>query len=117
MENDMSNETANLKWYVFNQNNSGGHFVVNDSVSEFVFIQACNARHAITLAKDFLDNSDSCECCGDRWSFWVEDGHGTEQPTIYGKPYTEHFSGWVEDFARLHYIDGRVEAYPAATKD
>lgn len=106
--------TEKLKWFEFSQNNSGGYFVTDDKTSEWVFIQAADADEAIRRAEKFLDNSDSCECCGDRWSFWVRDEDGTDTPMIYGKPAAEHGSFWTEDFGRLHYANGRIEVLGAA---
>ena len=105
-----------LKWFAFHQNNSGGFFDVNENVSEYVFVQAPNVESANSIAERFLDNSGSCSCCGDRWSFWFfgDDEKGTDAPMIYGEPMESHSTPWVKDFARLHYFDGRVESYPPA---
>jgi hypothetical protein len=72
-----------LKWFAFHQNNSGGEFVVEENVSEYVFVQAATAAEAIAVAERFCDNSDSCPCCGDRWSFWfIDDSDGADSPMI-----------------------------------
>lgn len=108
----MSIESSGLKWFRFSQNNSGGRFVVDENVCEEVFIQAGNAEAAIAKAETFCDNSDSCECCGDRWSFYyVDDSDGYDVPTIYGKPIYEEEAGWFRNEARLHHADGRIETY------
>lgn len=110
-ERQKDNTTA-LKWWHFNQNNSGGHFVVDENVSHHVFIQASTAAEAIAVGEKFFDNSDSCPCCGDRWSCWVDDSDGAVMPMIYDQPYTEYVDNFMKDWARLHYFDGRVEVYP-----
>jgi hypothetical protein len=121
--NEVSNQVeailpplAALKWFGFNQNNSGGRFIVDDNVSEYVFVQAANADDATAIAERFCDNGNSCPCCGDRWSFFLfgEDAEGHAEPMIYGKPMTAYSSHWVKSFARLHHSDGRVEAFPPA---
>jgi hypothetical protein len=103
--------TQNLKWFRFGQNNSGGSFVEDENVCEEVFIEAENAEKAIAKAETFCDNSDSCECCGDRWSFWVDDSDGYDVPTIYGKSIYVEEAGWFRQRAKLHYADGRVEDF------
>jgi hypothetical protein len=86
----MDAQCVPLKWYNFSQNNSGGSFVVDENVAEEIFIQAVSADEAIRKAEKFCDNSDSCECCGDRWSLWVRESDGHSEPNFY---------------------DGRVESY------
>lgn len=107
-------EVTQLKWFHFNQNNSGGSFVVDENVSHHVFIQAANAADAIAVGEKFFDNSDSCECCGDRWSYFMRDEDGEPTPLVYDKPLDQHKDFWMADWGRLHYYDGRVEVYPPA---
>jgi len=116
----MSNETVErvipLKWFHFSQNNSGGFFVENDDVCEEVFIQAESAAAAIVKAETFCDNSDSCPCCGDRWSFYVNDDDGTPEPTIYGEPISSVTWTGFRKKAKLHFVDGRTETYNFAAR-
>jgi len=80
-------------FYTFNQNNSGGSFVISpqDRISIYVVIEASDADHANQLAEekglyfDGCENGSDCECCGDRWSRAWESS-GTEVPELYGKP-------------------------------
>ena len=64
----------NLKWFLFQQNNSGGYFDVDNKVCHRVFIQATNASEAEDIAEGLgiyfngVDNGNDCGCCGDRWS-------------------------------------------------
>jgi hypothetical protein len=104
--------TVDLKWFCFSQNNSGGHFVTDANCAPVVFIQARNAAEAITIGERFMDNSDSCPCCGDRWSFWVDDGDGYDTPHMYGEPFKPERP--FRDEARLHHFDGRIETIKAA---
>ena len=101
----MSNK---LKWDTFRQNNSGGDFVVNADVADTVCIQASRAEEAIEKAETFMDNSDSCPCCGDRWDFWVYNDEGDATPSCYGEPIALSESTPYHKEARLHWADGRV---------
>lgn len=38
---------GDLKWFNFNQNNSGGYYIENDEVGSDVYIQAVDAKTAI----------------------------------------------------------------------
>lgn len=105
-------EITQLKWFHFRQNNSGGSFVVDKNVSHHVFIQAANAADTIAVGEKFFDNSDSCECCGERWSCYVSDNSGNSLPFVYDEPLENYNDIWMEDWGRLHYYDGRVEVYP-----
>ncbi len=64
---------GNLRWYEFDQNNSGGVFVMNEDVSIKVFIQAKHTPSANQIAEDigiYFDGCEQgmdCDCCGDRW--------------------------------------------------
>ena len=61
-------------FYEFNQNNSGGHFVVNDKLCHRVFIEADNTYEAIHKAEELgcywygVKEGRDCPCCGDRWN-------------------------------------------------
>lgn len=109
----MSKETVelDLKWWHFNQNNSGGYFIINDVVSEDVFIQERSAKAARSKAESvFEDYSQYCGCCGERWSYWIDDEDGTDEPQIYGEPISSpEAGGMFHDLATLHYFDGRIE--------
>lgn len=61
-------------FYEFDQNNSGGHFVTNDTLCHRLFIEADSANEAISKAEELgcywngVDDGLDCPCCGDRWS-------------------------------------------------
>lgn len=58
------------KFYEFNQNNSGGHFDVDENVCHRVVIEAENQQQAIDKFMPMVeDQSGSCPCCGDRWYY------------------------------------------------
>ena len=87
--NDMS--VSKLKWFTFHQNNSGGKFVVDDTVDVNVIIQANYADEANELAQrvgiyfNGVADGYDCECCGDRWHKVLDDDRGTDEPEIYGQ--------------------------------
>lgn len=66
-------------FYEFDQNNSGGHFVVNDDVCHRLFIEADNEREALWKAEDLgcywdgVSKGMDCSCCGDRWCQYAEE--------------------------------------------
>lgn len=76
-----------MKFYFFNQNNSGGSFDVTDKLCHRVIIEASNVDEAIDIAEnmgiyfDGCATGSDCECCGDRW-YRPDDGHGF--PYAYG---------------------------------
>jgi len=105
-------EFVRLKWFNFSQNNSGGEFIRNDVVCEEVFFQASHAEEAIQRAQEvFAPYSDYCECCGERWSYWVSDSDGTDEPRILGEPITQVRPDQFRGQAKLHYFDGHVQTY------
>lgn len=67
-----------MNWYCFDQNNSGGSFVVDDKVCHRLFIEANSTEEAISKAEDLgcywngVASGMDCPCCGDRWScYWL----------------------------------------------
>lgn len=113
----------NLIWYEFTQNNSGGHFTVDDKVCHRVFIQSTDLDSACTFAESLgiyfngVDDGHDCECCGDRWY----KPYGTVNfPLEYTKKLTfndiEEYAqylaneyGWTIPDARLYYYDSDVK--------
>ena len=78
-------------FYKFDQNNSGGHFVVNDNLCHYLIIEAANAEQAIEMAENLgcywngVEHGQDCPCCGDRWyrepdeidlDKWMQSGYG-----------------------------------------
>jgi hypothetical protein len=68
-------------FYKYNQNNSGGHFIINDEVTKHVIIEADSAEEANQRAEKIgiyfngVSCGQDCDCCGDRWSSaWSIDG-------------------------------------------
>lgn len=99
-----------MKWFYFDQNNSGGYFIQNDQVGHGFFVQAETAREADTKAEKIVeDYSDYCECCGERWYINSRDEKGYDAPEIYGTPLSEMAKDFGQERYVLHYADGRVE--------
>lgn len=122
------------EWYMFDQNNSGGSFRVNDDVTVYVLIQAASVKEANIKAEDIgiyfdgCSNGWDCDCCGDRW----HEAHGAMDSFVtFGSyrddyPRTEHAN--VRDYAQavadddtwadkgkpsviVYYADGTVERF------
>ena len=76
-----------MKWFEFNQNNSGGHFDAH--LGYYLWVQAMDASHANALAQDvgvYFDGCDSgidCRCCGDRWNEAWGDGEAAPKDNEY----------------------------------
>jgi hypothetical protein len=107
-----------VKFFTYQQNNSGGTFVVDANVAHTVFVQAPNAEKANALAATvgvYFDGCDvgiGCECCGDRWSR-ADDEDGHDVPTIHGEDVRtagapSAFGGMWRDQVRIHFADGRI---------
>ncbi len=113
--------TIDTKFYLFNQNNSGGSFHVNDRVCHYVIIEATSASDANRKAMDIgiyfngVQYDRDCSCCGDRW-YSVNDRDAEEEPLIYGqkpeafdyRPFSSE-KGRVQ--CRIYYIDGVIKEY------
>lgn len=107
--------TMDLNWFTFAQNNSGGEFDVTDKVAHYVCVQARDAKEAwARVSEEFDRGSSSCPCCGDRWSSWIEDSDGTDEPMHYETPIAKSVGkkkgDWFHKEARLWHYDGRIEA-------
>jgi hypothetical protein len=105
-------------FYTFNQNNSGGSFIKNDTVCEYVIIEADSAGEANDIAEDKgiyfngCDKDIDCPCCGDRW-YAAWNGDETSEPLIYGKS-PEDYNLWLKDgevYCRVFYKNGIVKEY------
>lgn len=60
-------------FYEFDQNNSGGYFVEDNTLCHRLFIEADSLSEAISKAEDLgcywdgVASGIDCSCCGDRW--------------------------------------------------
>ena len=109
------------KFYEFNQNNSGGYFVedLEKGVCGNIIIEAKNAEEAVyrhkTIGEGVSGFWDYCPCCGERWSDYVTDDDGTDEPTIYGIPVEEYIGGIFHKRTFVHYYDGTFEMFDHET--
>lgn len=116
------------KFYDFNQNNSGGTFVLDKSagLTVHVIVEANDYEHANRRAEDIgiyfdgVEDGNDCPCCGDRWYRMYDEDGGELEPTVYGEPAAEWVARppkglmgvrWVEQGSEvcIHYMDGRKE--------
>lgn len=112
-------------FFDFNQNNSGGFFIVNDKVCNRIFIEADNAKEAISKAEELgcywhgVAAGLDCPCCGDRWYKPFDDDKGISFPYTYSKRYVfndiEDYAqfladnfGWTIPEARIYYKNGEA---------
>lgn len=103
--------TVDLKWYCFRQNNSGGSFIVNDSLGHYLFVQERSAEAANQYAERVCDDSDYCPCCGPRWDIDVSTEDGYDEPHVYNTPLVSYKPDWTEKVSKLHYFDGHIETF------
>lgn len=104
---------VDTKFFMFNQNNSGGSFDVDENVCHRVVIEAIDGAHARSIFEPMIEcQSGSCPCCGDRWypehtdeinlSEWKEKGYPV---TVYGDGISHAESLWMAkygSFTRAH---------------
>jgi hypothetical protein len=104
--------TINTKFYTFNQNNSGGYFIENDVVAHYLIVEASNAKEAVEKMQDITTNySEYCSCCGERWSSWLDDEDGTEEPMVFDTKIKEQEpeNKWFGNSTIIYYYDGTIE--------
>jgi hypothetical protein len=117
-----------MGFYMFDQNNSGGFFDVDDLVCHRVVIEAETQEDAENIfAPMVVNQSSSCPCCGDRWhgcdlldinrinknGYEVSvHGRGNDSETEkewfdkYGEYGTHTKPSWIEKFPRR--FEGRI---------
>lgn len=109
-------------FFTYNQNNSGGDFVIDAQrgISTFVIVEADDDVEAdekaekIGLYWDGVAEGRDCECCGDRWNRqW---SGGTNVPMVYDKSVEDGFyrNGYFFTDRKnaagyIHYKDGLVK--------
>lgn len=101
-------------FYEFNQNNSGGRFVVNDSLCNRLFIEADDKDEAISKAEelgcywDGVAEGIDCPCCGDRWSNYFLKGIG-EDDRIFKEYSVDVYSGYKDAVSKWYDRYGKYE--------
>lgn len=106
-----------MKFYTYRQTNSGGEFIVNEKLSQFVIIEANSHVEANAKAEEVgiyfngCITGEDCSCCGDRWEELDEYDIGTETPEIHGKKPSEYISYSPFNYEyRIHFVNGNIES-------
>ena len=83
----------------FCQNNSGGYFIQNEDVDEYVIIEGNNLEEILDKANViFEDYREYCDCCGERWDDDLMDEEDLdESPMIYDKSAYKFKDGYSDD--------------------
>ncbi len=104
-----------VKFFEFDQNNSGGSFDIDDErgIGARVYIEAIDANHAnaraeqIGLYFDGVDDGRDCGCCGDRWCRAWDKG---EARLHIDKEYAFNWHSTVY----VHRLNGDIERWTLA---
>lgn len=76
-------ELAKLKWYCFDQNNSGGYFT---PPARFVWVQGFNPGDIQARFDSLGVSTEYCPCCGERWTRARDLSELTDTPEHFGRP-------------------------------
>lgn len=100
-------------FFTVRQNNSGGYFIQNEMVDEYLCVEANTIKEAEKRIEEITkDYSDFCPCCGERWSTWFNEDDGKDFPHDgYGDAFVDGqtYINSRKGAAKIHYLDGRVE--------
>jgi len=104
-----------MAFYMWDQNNSGGSFVVNENLSHRVVIEAKNKEEAESKASYFgiyydgVEEGIDCKCCGDRWykDYYELDCEGMD---TYLQNLADEY-GWEDPDIIVHYLDGTKKTF------
>ena len=105
------------KFWEFSQNNSGGYFVEDNEngVCETVIIEAQTSDEAWNRLEKVGDKVDGfwnyCDCCGERWSNWLDEEDGKDVLMHYNTPLKEVEKSMFTDRAFVHYYDGSIKEF------
>ncbi len=104
-----------MKFYTVWQNNSGGYFIRNNAVDEYVCVQASSPQEAEDkLSKITIDYSDFCECCGERWGIWLNDGDGCE---FIHDGYGNHIEDLKDGVFVIYFANGEKKKFNASSQE
>lgn len=106
-------------FYTLVQNNSGGYFLKDKNVDEYVIIEAENLSQFNLLADKVLENyREFCFCCGLRWEeYLVDEEDGEKEPMIYGEP-VEQFKDFFSKNSKaiIYYLNGEKKIFNLSTR-
>lgn len=98
-------------FYTIRQINSGGYYIDNEYVSNFISVEANSVEEAEEKLENIVeDHLEYCSCCGRRWDIDIDEEDGDLIPMIYEEPYnncTDTF--WNRGSIIIYYSDGRKE--------
>jgi len=108
-----------MKFYTISQNNSGGYFIQNNHVEQFICVEAENARDADELLEKITEPySEYCDCCGKRWYISVDERDGYDFPTNgYGEDISECDAGAYREYIIIYYANGEKKKYNFKTRE
>jgi len=111
--------TINTKFFTFVQNNSGGYFYENAEVAHYLIIEAQNVDEAISKMETITENwSNYCSCCGERWSCWMDERDGKEEPMVYDRKAKEPSTNYYDKgTVIIYYYDGTKEKLRYPTEE
>lgn len=113
-----------MTFYLYNQNNSGGHMKIDliSGITEYVIVEANSPEEADNYFESIGGYFDGvyagvdCDCCGDRW-YRAEDWNAVNPYDIKRRG----FNCSDKDALVIHFLDGRVKwplsAPPLTLKD
>lgn len=105
-------------FYEFDQNNSGGGFVVNNELCHRLIIEADSHSEAVSKAEDLgcywngVEDGMDCPCCGDRWSCYWEHAVDIEKYNtvgykvcVFDRIYHNTEKKWYEKYGKYEIIE------------
>ena len=99
-------------FYTYGQNNSGGYFMQDDNVDQYICVEANSPSEADAIVTEIVeDYHERCECCGPRWYIDASERDGQEVPSLYRQPITEREAGYGQDTVIIYYANGVREKY------
>jgi hypothetical protein len=113
-----------MAFFMWSQNNSGGHFHVDEDLTWRVVIQADTYGEAEYKALNLgvyyngCDDDRDCSCCGDRWYEGQELGDDQlKDDTLveHLQKYADEY-GWEDPSIIIHYLDGTKGTITRAVK-
>lgn len=110
-----------MAFFMWNQNNSGGHFVVDDDLTWQAVIESDDYQQAeiyalgIGVYYDGVDSGHDCSCCGDRWYEGKELDTGGQTLVEHLQEYADNY-GWKDPSVIIHYADGTKGTITRAVK-
>ena len=106
-------ESVPKRYYLLNQNNSGGYFITDDTlgIGENIIIEARNYQDVLNKLQEFKSKYKGffkyCSCCGERW-YYSEDEF--EEAPFEINLDVFHYGS---DIIYVHYLDGTINKMKA----